>query len=503
MRKNIYFLFATLAVAVFTMGLSGCGNSSKKELNRLLVKLADSDATIDNNDWKQICDYLDANKASLKDFYQQDNIDVEQVKAYISDLFANRRPAKEITFVGIGQAKTLNVKFYLERSGSMTPYDSPQGDGSFKAAIVKMLNNLPGSNESHKIYVVNSAITPYPKGFQSFISDTNIFEATKGYGDPSYTDFGKIFDDLLNKTGEKELSILVTDMIYSTKSMQGVNPQKVFAEAQGMTNAVFKSEVKKKAMLIVKMNGSYNGPYYTYNSPSAGTTYNGHRPYYIIVVGSNANIARLTMDKDYQPFARFAELKGYENLYLFQTEAEYAPYHSFLLRNDDIRGRFEPERGQAKQITNLHNIKADPNSGDVRLALAVDLSGMLIDKDYLTNPSNYAVNSEDEVAIKEIKPISTKDATPAEKRYIGTATHLFILAAKNISHEQNVDIMLMNRLPAWVENSSSDDDANMASANFANTTFGLKYLLKGIYDSYTKNSNGKPYYFDLKLKLKD
>ena len=28
----------------------------------------------------------------------------------------------------------------------MTPYDSPQGDGSFKAAIVQMLNNLPGNN---------------------------------------------------------------------------------------------------------------------------------------------------------------------------------------------------------------------------------------------------------------------------------------------------------------------------------------------------------------------
>lgn len=137
---------------------------------------------------------------------------------------------KQISFVGIGDNAYLKVNFYLERSGSMTPYDSPQGDGPFKAAIVQMLNNLPGNNGDNKIFVVNSKVCQYPQGFQKFIADNNIFEATKGIGDPSYTDFSKIFDTILNKTGNDELSILVsiTDMIYSTKSMSGINPPKGF-----------------------------------------------------------------------------------------------------------------------------------------------------------------------------------------------------------------------------------------------------------------------------------
>ena len=99
--------------------------------------------------------------------------------------------------IHIGEKEYFTVNFYLERSGSMTPYDAPHGDGSFKAAIVQLLNNLPGNNDDNRIYVVNSSVNKYPQGFSKFISDPNIFESTKGLGDPSYTDFSKIFTDLL------------------------------------------------------------------------------------------------------------------------------------------------------------------------------------------------------------------------------------------------------------------------------------------------------------------
>ena len=94
-----------------------------------------------------------------------------------------------------------------------------------------------------------------------------------------------------------------------------------------------------------------------------------------------------------------------------------------------------------------------------------------------------------------------KDATPAERKHLGKATHLFVLESQGIKHRQDVKIKLMNRLPEWVEASSSDDDTNVGGAGFAQTTFGLKYLLQGIYDSYRKHSKGEPYYFDLKLEL--
>lgn len=493
--------FIAAFISIFVL-VTSCKDNHTKEFNRLLLELADNDQTIDRDDWIEIEKYLDSQKANFRFLFDDDNISIQGVKEYIQDFFERRRPSKEIQFVGIGGKEYMNVNFYLERSGSMTPYDSPNGDGSFKAAIVQMLNNLPGNNEDNKIYVVNSSINAYPDGFSKFISDTNIFEATKGIGDPSYTDFGAIFTQLLDKTGEDELSILVSDMIYSTKDMIGINPQKVFAEAQGMANAVFKKQVQDKAMLIVKLNGSFSGPYYCYNSPKGGKSYTGRRPYYIVVVGSNQNIVRLTKDKNYLPFSNFSELKGYENMYLFETDDVYKPYYSFMLSNPDIRGRFAPEHGKETQIKDLTDMEVDRNSGDIRLALAVDLSGMLIDKDYLTDVKNYQIDSDDKLEIKEIREINKNDITPAEKKYIGSATHIFILGMNEIKNDQHVEIKLLNHLPSWIEETSSDDDTNVGVGNFSQTTFGLKYLMQGIYNSYKKNSKQNPYYFELEMNFK-
>lgn len=491
-------LFLTLSLAV----LCGCTSGSRRELNHLLVELG-NDGVIDHGDWVTISDYLTSQRKYFSDFFKDDKIDTEEVKDYISNYFEHRRPPRKISFIGIGDKEFLTVNFYLERSGSMEPYDSRSGDGSFKAAIVQMLNNLPGSADDNRIYVVNSTINAYPRGFAKFLADNDIFSSTRGIGDPSYTDFGAIFRKILQQTGPNDLSILVTDMIYSTRSMEGVNPQKVFAEAEGMTHAVFKSQVKDKSILIIKMHGSYDGPYYTYDSPVKGQPYHGSRPYYILVVGSNDNMARLTKDNSYAAFSDFQRLKGYVNMYLFEAGDVYEPYYSLLLSHPDIKGRFEPERGQGTTIHDITDVKPDRDSGDIRLVLAVDLSKMLIDDKYLLDKNNYVVESDDGVELEDIRPLTRTDVTPAEKKYAGTATHLFVLHAKQIKHSQDVDIKLVNRLPLWVEASSSDDDTRMGRADFSWTTFGLKYLLQGIYDSYKKDADGEPTYFELDLKFKN
>ncbi|WP_092111693.1 hypothetical protein [Prevotella sp. KH2C16] len=454
-----------LLLALFLTGVAAsCGDKSQKEFGRLLLELAGQDETIDRADWQRISDFLDKNKAHFRDLYDGSELKAEAVKAYIQDFFGHRRPPREINFEGI-DGKPLSFRIFLEQSGSMAPYDSPSGDGSFKAAVMALQNNLPGKAEVEHI------------------------------GEKGYTDFRAIFDDLLNKTRENEISILVTDMIYSVKDMQGVNPQKVFSEAQGMINSVFKEEVERKAMLVVKMNGSYNGPYYSYDN--SVRQYAGRRPYYIVLVGDNQSIARLTHDRQLAAFADFKALRGYENMYLYEARHLYAPYYSLLLSNDDIRGRFQPERGQESRITSIEGVELDKNSGDLQLALAVDLSGMLIDESYLTEVSNYEIESSDAVKIKRIRRVTPKDATPAEKKYLGKATHIFVLSMSGFAHDQEVKVKLMNRLPRWIAESSTDSDLTPDG----HTTFGLRYLLEGIYESYKRMNDGEPEYFEFELNL--
>ena len=487
-RKLEYPLVASLLCV--SLALASCGNGAKRELNKLLLEVAEGDATVDSGDWAKITDFLDKNKSRFKSFYKDGRLNSEAVEEYIEDFFAHRRPPKTISFTNVA----IKVNFYLERSGSMVPYDSPRGDGSFKAAIVDMLNALPGND--NKMFVVNSSVTPYPQGLRQFVRDADIFGATKGLGDASYTDFGQIFDNILNKTGGDELSILVTDMIYSTRDMAGVNPQKVFAEAQGMTSNVFKASVREKSMLIIKMEGSYNGPYYAYNAPQSGKYYDGKRPYYIIMVGDNKVMRRLAKNGNYQTFCDFARLRGYENMYLFDTDDLYDPYYSLLLAGGDMRGSFRPVRGQDTQVTKIEDVRPDKNSGDLQLELAVDLGGMFIDKDYLTDISNYEVESDGKATIKEIREVRSSDMTPNEKKYLGTATHIFVLTMDKPA-AGDISIKLLNRLPRWVEARNDDDDTTVEPQ----TTFGLSHLLQDIYDSYARNADGTPCYFDLKLEI--
>lgn len=454
---------AYVALLALTLSVASCGNGSRKEFNKLLLELADADQTIDGNDWQKIADFLDRNKAHFKEFYDHGQIDVDDVEDYISDFFEHRRPSKHIAFQGIG-AKQPTFHIYVERSGSMTPYDSRDGDGSFRAAIMALQNNLPGTATIDSV------------------------------GEKGYTNFQQIFDQILNRTNEDQVSILVTDLIYSVKDMQGVNPQRVFSEIEGMTNAVFKSEVKNKSMLVVRMMGSYNGPYYSYDN--SVKPFAGRRPYYIIIVASNTNMVRLTHDATLRTFADMERMRGYDNMCLMTANDIYKPYYSFLLSNRDVRGRFRPKRGQDTQIRSLTGVEPDRNSGDIQLALAVDLSHLFIDQRYLTDVSNYEVKADEDVRIKEIRKIEKADMTPAEKKYLGTATHIFVLQAASIGHGQEVEIKLLNRMPQWIGAASTDNDLTPD----ANTTFGLKYLLGGIYDSYNRNADDHNY-FELELEL--
>jgi len=455
---------AHIALLALALSVASCGNGAKKDFNKLLLQLADKDQTVDSHDWQEITDYLDRNKAHFKDFYDHGQLDVDDVEDYISDFFEHRRPSKQIAFVGIG-GRQPSFHIYLERSGSMIPYDSKDGDGSFRAAVMALQNNLPGKSTIDSV------------------------------GEKGYTDFRQIFDNILNRTTDDQVSILVTDLIYSVRDMQGVNPQRVFSEIEGMTNAVFKSEVKRKSLLVVRMTGSYNGPYYSYDN--SVKPFAGRRPYYIIIVASNANMARLTRDATLRTFADMERMRGYDNMCLMTADDIYKPYYSFLLSNDDVRGRFRPERGQDSQVRSLKGVEADRNSGDIQLALAVDLSHMFIDQRYQTDVSNYVVEADDGVRIKEIRKVNRRDITPAEKKYLGSATHIFVLQASAVTHEQDVKIKLLNRLPQWIAASSTDSDLKPDGM----TTFGLKYLLGGIFDSYNRNADDDHAYFELDLEL--
>ena len=55
-------LLALLALALFT----ACGGGQKKELNRMLLDMADDDQVVDVQEWEQLVEFLDGQKPTSR-----------------------------------------------------------------------------------------------------------------------------------------------------------------------------------------------------------------------------------------------------------------------------------------------------------------------------------------------------------------------------------------------------------------------------------------------------
>ena len=415
-----------------------------------------------------------------------------------SCFFRSKHKQVEKTPVHVDYSKMQPVrfKFFLERSGSMTPFDATTTTGDFKSAITSFLNSIPDgkAGSENLLFIVNDAVYPFDKSYKEFIQSKNIFADTKNVGDPRYTDFTCIFDSILAKTGKNEVGVLVSDLIYSTPNMAQVNCTKILNEAKSLTHSVFKGKTNKD-VLIVKMLGDYDGPYYTYNSPNKGQQYNGTRPYYFVVVAAPDVMQRLFNDKKYLECMAFEDRQGYEDLYCFSNEKKVD--YSVLLSNKRNEGRVGAVRGQ-NLIHEVENIEADRN-GTVTMTVAADLSGIIVPGKALLDPKNYEITSISGFKIKKIEKI--KDEEKDEKlRAIPAATHFIMLTTQKKIAFETLKLRFKNELPAWVEKTNSDDDTNLYSTGFSKTTYAFKYMMGGIHEAYYGTVED-PSYFQIEIKI--
>lgn len=382
----------------------------------------------------------------------------------------------------------------------MTGYDAAGSDGRFKAAVMALLNAVPTGSGEPKVYVVNDSIYEYPDGARRFLSDGDIFGATRGIGDASHTDFSAIFSTLLDATNEDEICIFVSDLIYSTETMEGVSAQKVFAEIRGMTQSVFRS-TSDKMLLVARMTGGFDGRYYPFDG-TPGVQYKGDRPYYIVMAGSTQAMKSLGCDTGYAALCDIAAISGYDGQHLFAPSGIYSPRATLLLSHPSIRGRFRAEHGSDDAVLAVNGVEAERGDSCVVLALAVDCNEILLDERYLDDMANYEVASSSDVTIVGVERYDDKVLSPSDKRRCEGCTHVVLLAVKGPVKGRDVRVRLANRLPIWIESGSTDDDRDTHSDVFAAKTFGLRYLLGGIDDAYANASGGKSYYYEIALKIK-
>jgi len=470
-----------LAVAFFT---ASCGGGGLEKA----VKKAFIDGDTTQACYDKICALIKENPKSYSEFVTESgDINVEALGKYINEVGSSLRPPMTWDITGYG-LKELTLTVYFERSGSMTPYDTPGGGGQLKKAVNDLINFFP-SKEGTKINIVNDNIYPYSGSVDSFLQDRNIYESTKGTGNASYTDFKLIFEKIIQAQKPGNVSVLVTDLIYSPQNTADVSVEKILNEENSVATSIFKT-YKGKSIIVNQLMGDYNGQYYPYNGTPF--TYNGKRPFYVIIVADASTIDRMNADDN---FAKFLRPNGLKNSYRFNQAASELNFKVIPDWKDNV-GRFRQSRSEQNLLTDC---EGDRETGILCFTIAANLKPLAKDDSFLTNVANYNVQSQSgfDITIRAIKP---EDVNNNNRSYLDGMTHLITAKGKFATSRDELSITLANQFPEWIKASTTTSDIDPNAANFSTTTFGLERFLQGIYDAF---SAGNDSYGKIYIKLED
>ncbi len=479
---NIKRLPALLVCCALLTGLLSCGGHGNldKAVRSVLVSGDTTRAAYDS-----LCALVTANPDKYSDLVTpQGTVDHKKMYDLIEQIGSSLRPPMHWDTRPYGGVENLSLTIYFERSGSMVPYDSRGGGGQLKKAVNDLINHFPAGSKVD-INIVNDGIYPYKHTVDEFLQDRDIYASTAGMGDASYTDFQLIFNKILEAQRPGNVSVLVSDLIYSPKDTHGVSLDKIFNEENSLATRAF-AQYKGKSVVVQQFMGDYSGKYYPYNG--VPFEYNGKRPFYLVIIADNDAMDQLAQDSRYRGVL---DASGVRNSYRFNQGTSEVDCR-VLPEWKDNAGRFRVKHGDGIVLAKCDG---DRQTGKLCFSLAANLSGLLKDDALLTDVANYDVHSIDGYTLA-IQPIDKSMITANNKEYLEGMTHILTLVGDLKSPRDEVRIALRNELPEWVRQSSSASDTSTGGA-FATTTLGLEQLLGGMFDAMKGGNN----FFEIVIKL--
>lgn len=386
----------------------------------------------------------------------------------------------------VAEVKINKVNFYFENSASMNGYL----DGKdFRKSIAEILYNSE-NEDSLETYFVNSAEH----------KTTDILNKIRSkqinVGDNMSSDHKFIFTNAINHSSNNNLSIVITDGIYS---MKGGNINDVEVDIQNsFKRALAKNKIET---VVLKMASNFDGQYYSEKCRvKGGLKINQERPYYILLFGNKGVI-----DKALKNLIKVEDLGGYQNQARFFLTKEMKVDYSVLLNGEEKKGSFKPEGNSSPMKSIKETEKHTPNGKSLKdaylqFAIAVDFSKTSIPEEYLVEKVNYTIDTNTDYEIVEIKKInSTSHATKEDvKTRLKNATHLIIVKGKSqLFGELNIHLNI--NTPSWIAQTGSVDDCDIRRQT--SNTIAFDKLMNGISGAY-EEINDKNEYLTLSINIK-
>lgn len=484
MKKISRFLpLVAIVLATLAIGLSSCGDDAlEKSVKDAFLKGDTTEVRFDS-----ICSIVQANPKKYSGYIDESgHIDINALGKYINKIGHGLRPPMTWNIAGYGM-KESTLTVYFERSGSMVPYDNTTGGGQLKKAVNDLINYFP-DKAGMSINIVNDDIYPYKGTIDSFLQDRNIYHTTQGTGNAAFTDFKLIFDKIFQAQRGNNVSILITDMIYSPKNTDGVSVEKILNEENSLATNIF-MQYKGKSIIVNQLQGDFDGLYYPYSGQPFH--YKGQRPFYIIIIADAGVMNRMASDPK---FSHFLHPDGVLNSYRF-NQAQSSLKYKVIPAWKNNAGRFRESREEPGVLTHC---EGDRQTGILAFSIAVDMGSLQRSDDFLTDVANYTVVSQNGFKLS-VERINPDGINGNNKRYLEGMTHVMTLTGKLNTPKEDIRISLRNDFPQWIIASTCTDDTHATGGNFSRTTFGLNRFLRGIYDAFSAGENNYGM-IDLKLE---
>lgn len=392
------------------------------------------------------------------------------------------------------------VNIYLENSGSMNGFINQSSE--FQDAFQRLTALIKHYYKEENLLMnyINNQIHPRPvpshEDLLDFAEQLVRPQLFRSVGHVGSTDLNNIVEMILDETENDEISVLISDCVYSISGSGTTTSMLSTCKNKTMDHFLEKSKsFSDLSTLIIAMKSSFSGNYWDYKHPGgkASQVLSCNRPYYICVFGSSSAV------KTFHERISIEELNGYADRLLLTTVDKIRLDYSTLSTS------YKSGQYRLKTTNTLSELKKD-REGRFEFAIAVNMSSMPMTEVEKINIANYEASSPHYTVTKVVPVVENMAGiNPKDKATIDMikATHLICVSNNGPLSPINLQIKVKNTLPTWVYNNSSIDDTSIgANPDEQGKTFGLEYFIKGMFDAYRENTPEKDYLKTLQVEIR-
>ena len=372
--------------------------------------------------------------------------------------------------------KSCVFNIYMENSGSM--YGYVEGVTEFEQSVYSFLSDVKNSPvcAGMNLYYINNEIHQWQQSTASndgymqddvrdFIDKLEPDTFIQSKGDKTTTDISDIIGNIFSQHGKDTVSVLISDFVFSPGS--GKNAEEYLINQQiGIKNHLTKKlrTDPETGILLYRLTSKFEGKYFDRNNRPY--MIKQRRPFFIMLAGDSEHLRQL---EDNVPIDHIKG-SGVLNTFSIENVTGQIPYEILVMPRI---GEFRPDPAYPKTgIVNARIDKKNPES-KFMLAVGVDYSGLILPEDYLTDSQNYEISNKSFTL--KIEQRKKDDYTHILKLYLNPQLRQI--------PRGNVSVALMKRQSEWIENYTSSDDVGIENIT-EDKTYGLKYLVNGIYEAY-------------------